>query len=446
MCAEFTAAAAAFSCALPKGNMRNSNLLLALGLGLPISHFVSAAENPARIDARMMRQPDVSAAQIAFVYAGDIWIAPKVGGEAVRLSSPRGEESFPKFSPDGQTLAFSGNYDGNIDIYTMPVAGGLPQRITHHGAPDRVIDWYPDGKSILFATSMTSFKDRFDQLYKVSSEGGLPEKLPMPYGEFGAISPDGKAIVFTTISVDFRTWKRYRGGMNPDLWWFDLNTLKARNLTQSSAAESIPMWSGNKLYFLSDRDENKRFNIWSLDLANDRFKQVTFFKDYDVHFPSVGPGDIVFENAGRLYLLDLKTEKAREVEISVTTDRSTLKPRLENVSSLIQWSTISPTGKRALFYARGDVFSAPAEHGVVRNLTRSSGVAERYPAWSPDGKTIAYWSDRSGEYELTVRDAERNPEGEGENTERTLTKLGPVTVTRRNGHRTRRKFSGLTRQ
>ncbi len=403
--------------------MRYSNCLLALGLAASLIPTARATENPTRIDARMMRQPDVSATQIAFVYAGDIWVAPKTGGAAVRLSSPRGEESFPKFSPDGATIAFSGNYDGNTDIYTVPAAGGIPLRVTHHGAPDRVIDWYPDGKSILYATTMTSFKDRFNQLYQIAATGGLPEKLPMPYGEFGAISPDGKSLVFTTISVDFRTWKRYRGGMNPDLWLMDLTTLKARNLTPSPAAESVPMWAGNKIYFLSDRAENKRLNLWSLDLGNDRFKQLTFFKDFDVQFPSLGPGEIVFANAGRLYLLDLKTEQLRDVEITVTTDRSTLKPRLENVSSLIQWATISPTGKRALFSARGDIFSVPAEHGVVRNETRSSGVAERYPEWSPDGKWIAYWSDRTGEYELTVRAADRNPEGRSE--EKTLTTLGP---------------------
>jgi tricorn protease len=403
--------------------MRHAILFLILGLSLASPLAASAAEKSTHIDARMMRQPDASATHIAFVYAGDIWVAPKAGGEAVRLSSPRGEESFPKFSPDGKTLAFSGNYDGNVDIYTVPVAGGLPQRVTHHGAADRVIDWYPDGKSILYATTMTSFKDRFNQLYKVAATGGLPEKLPMPYGEFGAMSPDGKSIVFNTISVDFRTWKRYRGGMNPDLWLMDLTTLKARNITKSPAAESIPMWAGNKIYFLSDRDENKRFNLWSLDLGGDRFKQVTFFKEFDVQFPSLGQSEIIFANAGRLYLLDLKTEKLREVEISVTTDRSTLKPRLENVSNYIQSSTISPSGKRALFSARGDIFSVPAEHGIVRNETRSSGVAERFPAWSPDGKLIAYWSDRTGEYELTVRDAERKPESGNE--EKTLTNLGP---------------------
>lgn len=378
---------------------------------------------PDRIDARMMRQPDVSETQITFVYAGDIWVAPKAGGQAVRLSSPRGEESFPKFSPDGSLIAFSGNYDGNLDIYVIPAAGGLPRRITHHGAPDRVVGWYPDGKHILYATTMTSYKDRFNQLYKVSMDGGLPEKLPMPYGEFGAISPDGKTIAYNLISTDFRTWKRYRGGMNPDIWLFDLETLRARNLTQSEAAESMPMWHGDTLYFLSDRDANKRFNLWAYDSNRERFRQVTSFTEHDVHFPSIGPAEIVFENAGRLHLLDLKTEKSREVQITVTTDRATLKPRIENVSGSIQRATISPTGKRALFEARGDIFSAPAEHGVVRNLTRSSGVAERYPTWSPDGKLIAYFSDRSGEYELTVRDAERTMDGQ--DNERTLTQLGP---------------------
>jgi len=376
-----------------------------------------------RIDARMMRQPDVSATQIAFVYAGDIWVAPKAGGQAVRLSSPRGEESFPKFSPDGSLIAFSGNYDGNMDIYVVAAAGGLPRRITHHGAPDRVVGWYPDGKHILYATTMTSYKDRFNQLYKVSVEGGLPEKLPMPYGEFGAISPDGKTIAYNPISVDFRTWKRYRGGMNPDIWLFDLVSLRARNLTQTDAAESIPMWHGETLYFLSDRDGNKRFNLWAYDSNRQRFRPVTSFPDHDVHFPSIGPEEIVFENAGRLHLLDLKTEKSREVQVTVTTDRATLKPRLENVGGSIQRATISPTGKRALLEARGDIFSAPAEQGVVRNLTRSSGVAERFPAWSPDGKLLAYFSDQTGEYELTVRNAERSVDGA--DNERALTKLGP---------------------
>jgi tricorn protease len=402
------------------------HVLLTLGFSAWLLAPAAQAQQmvPARIDARMMRQPAVSATQIAFVYAGDIWLVDKTGGVAVRISSPKGEESFPRFSPDGTLLAFTGDYDGNEDIYVMPATGGLPRRLTHHGAPDRMLDWYPDGQNILYATSMTSPKNRFNQLYRVSAKGGLPEKLPVPYGEFGAISPDGKTLAYVPISVDFRTWKRYRGGMNPDIWLFDLQKLTARNLTHSPAADSVPMWHGDTLYFLSDRDQNKRFNIWACDLKHDKFRQVTFFKEFDVHFPSIGPGDIVFEDAGRLYLLDLQTEKYHEVEIRVVTDRATLKPHYENVSSHIYSAAVSPTGKRALFEVRGDIFSAPAEHGVVLNLTRSSGVAERYPAWSPDGKWIAFFSDRTGEYELTYRSAE-GATGTNQVAEQTLSKFGP---------------------
>jgi tricorn protease len=392
---------------------------LSVLLGLLTCGASNAEEVPKAIDARLMRYPDVSSRQIAFTYAGDIWVVPKTGGLAVRLSSPRGEEMFPKFSPDGNEIAFSAVYDGNQDIYVMPVSGGVPRRITFHGAPDRLVNWYPDGKALLFASSRTSYKDRFNQLYRISIEGGLPEKLPMPYGEFGAISADGSHIAYTPISVDFRTWKRYRGGMNPDIWLFNLKTLEAENLTASDAAESIPMWHGDTLYFLGDGGENKRANIWACDPKTKKVRQITHFKDYDIHFPSVGPDEIVFEQGGRIHLLDLTTEKSTPVEIQVTTDRATLRPHIENVSGLIQNGTISPTGKRALFEARGEVFSVPAEYGIVRNLTRSSGKAERYPAWSPDGKLIAYFSDRTGEYELTIRNADNTGE------EQTLTELGP---------------------
>src|SRR5262250_334077 len=229
------------------------------------------------VDARMLRYPDVSATQIAFVYAGDIWVAPKTGGEAMRLSSPKGEETFPRFSPDGSQIAFSGNYDGNTDIYVVPAVGGLPKRLTFHGDPDRMLEWYPDGKSILFATSRTSEKDRFNQLYRISANGGLPEKLPLPYGEFGAISSDGKTLAYVPISVDFRTWKRYRGGMNPAIWLFNLDTYAAKNITGNEAANSLPMWHGSTLYFLSDRDKNRRANIWAYDSKKETFRQITTF-------------------------------------------------------------------------------------------------------------------------------------------------------------------------
>lgn len=386
--------------------------------GTPMARAADESPKPRRVDARMMRQPDVSESQIAFVYAGDIWLVPKTGGVATRLSSPQGEESFPKFSPDGAWLAFSGSYDGNADLYVVPVTGGVPRRITHHGAADRMLEWYPDGRHLLFATSMTSGKDRFNQLYKVSVEGGLPEKLPVPYGEFGAISPDGRTLAYTPITCDFRTWKRYRGGMASDIWFFDLEKTEARNVTRSDANDSLPMWHGNLLYFLSDRDENKRYNLWVYEPKMDQFRQVTRFTEFDLHFPGIGPQDLVFEAGGRLYLLNLGSGEYREVAIEVVTDRATLKPQVENVSELIQGTSVSPSGKRALFEARGDLFSAPAEHGVVWNLTRSPGVAERFPAWSPDGKQVAYFTDRPGEYQLAVR----NTDGTGD--ERVLSSFG----------------------
>ncbi len=375
-------------------------------------------EKPSPIDARMMRYPDVSATQIAFVYAGDIWVAPKAGGVATRLSSPRGEEMFPKFSPDGTQIAFSGNYDGNTDLYLMPASGGVPRRLTYHGAPDRLVGWYPDGRSLLFASSRTSYKDRFNQLFRVSVDGGLPEKLPMPYGEFGSVKSDGKTLAYTPISLDFRTWKRYRGGMTPDIWLFNLETFESRNLTRSGADDSIPMWHGDTLYFISDRDEAKRANLWAWDSKTDQFRALTQFDDQDIHFPSAGPDEIVFENSGKLYLFDYKTEKSREVRIEVVTDQATLKPRDVNLSGWLQDVSVSPTGKRVVLEARGELFSAPAEQGVVRNLSRSSGVAERFPSWSPDGRLIAYFSDRTGEYELTVRPAD------GSGGETNLTHLG----------------------
>ncbi|HEY3898830.1 MAG TPA: PDZ domain-containing protein [Chthoniobacter sp.] len=398
------------------------NLSLRLGLVCFLTTATLHAEEvsvPAQIDARMLQMPAVSKREIAFVYGGNIWIAPKNGGTALRLSAPRGLEQFPRFSPDGSELAFTGNYDGNADLYIMPVGGGEPRRITHHGGTERLLGWYPDGQSLLYASHMTSFTDRVAQLYKVSAHGGLPEKLPVAYGEFGAISPDGRTLAFTPVSTDFATWKRYRGGMAPDIWLFDLEKKTAENVTHNDANDTQPMWHGDTLYFLSDRDEHQRDNIWAYDTRTKQTRQVTHFSESDVHFPSIGPDDLVFENDGHLYLLDLAGEQVHEVNIKVATDRATLRPRIQNVAGLLHEATISPTGKRVLFEARGDIFSVPAEHGIVRNLTESSGVAERYPAWSPDGKWIAYFSDHSGEYELTLRPADR-PDGEQQ-----LTHLGP---------------------
>ena len=300
----------------------------------------------------------------------------------------------------------------------MPVQGGDPSRLTWHPMTDRVLDWHPDGTRVLFASSRESGRQRYNQFYLVAAKGGPAEKLPVPYGEFATYSPDGKQVAYLPQSQAFRTWKRYRGGWAPDVWTFDLATRASANVTASDANDEHPMWHGDTLYFLSDRGANQRANIWARDKGG-ALRQVTQFADFDVTFPALGPQDIVFEAGGRLYLLNLATEKATEVAIQVVTDRTTLKPRTETVDELIREAAPSPTGKRAVFQARGDVFTVPAEHGPVLNLTRSSGSAERYPRWSPDGKTLAYWTDRSGEYELVLRPAD------GTGTEKTVTTLGP---------------------
>ncbi|HEY5062297.1 MAG TPA: PDZ domain-containing protein [Gemmatimonadaceae bacterium] len=372
-----------------------------------------------QIDARMLRQPTVSSTQIAFVYGGDIWIMPKAGGTAQRLTTARGEESFPRFSPSGSEVAFTGNYDGNEDVYVMPAIGGEPRRVTYHPAPDRVVDWYPDGKSLLIASSRTSETNRYNKLFKISKDGGIPAPLPMPYGEFASLSPDANTVAYLPEAVDARTWKRYRGGWAPDIWFFDLKQGTARNITHDEANDGAPMWHGTTLYFLSDRGKNLRSNIWAYDTQKNSFRQITTFDDFDVKYPSIGPSDIVFQAGDRLYLVDLSTEKMREVPVQVVTDRSTLRPRVQNVGTEISAATISPTGKRAGFEAHGDIFTVPAENGMVHDLTATSGSAERTPDWSPDGKSVAYWSDKTGEYELTIRNAD------GSGTERTVTHLGP---------------------
>lgn len=384
-----------------------------------IAVLLTATTSFAQINARLFQHPDVSETHITFAYGGDIWVVEKSGGTATKLSSPKGDESYPRFSPDGNQIAFSGNYDGNTDIYVIPSRGGIPQRVTHHGMSDRLLGWYPDGHHLLYASSMKSGKQRFSQIYKIPATGGLPEKLPLAYGEFGSISPDGQKIAFTDRSRIVRTWKRYRGGMAADVWLFDLKTLESENITDNTANDELPMWIGDKVYFLSDQGTAQRFNIWAYDTRTKSSKQLTHFTEVDVHFPADGPKEIVFEADGKLQLLDLATEAVREVDIQVVSDLITVKPRKESVEDYVQNMSISPDGNRAVIEARGEVFSLPSEEGVIQNLTRSSGVAERYPAWSPNGKYIAYWSDKSGEYELTIRDMSKGAQ------EKKLTELGP---------------------
>ncbi|MCB9332352.1 MAG: PD40 domain-containing protein [Lewinellaceae bacterium] len=354
--------------------------------------------------ARLFRQPDVSKTQIVFVYGDDVWLAPKQGGIATKLSSPRGAEYFPRFSPDGQTVAFTGNYDGNLDLYTISVQGGIPFRVTYHGMTDMMQDWYPDGKSLLFSSSRNSGKQRFSQFYKVASTGGLPEKLPIEQGEFASFSPDGKRLAFVYKSRAFRTWKRYRGGTAPDVFTFDLTSYASENITQNDANDEFPMWHGNKVYYLSDAGPEKRYNIWSYDTQSKSRKQITQFRDFDAAFPALGPDEIVFTAGGKLYLLGLTNEKLTEVNIQVVDDYTAAKPRQENARSLVRNYSLAPDGNRVLVEARGEVFNVPAQKGYTTNLSQSSGSAERSPAWSPDGRYAAWWSDKNGEYQLVLHD------------------------------------------
>ncbi len=373
----------------------------------------------AQINARLFQYPDVSDSYIVFSFGGDIWTVAKEGGVAAKLSSPKGNEVFPRFSPDGSMVAFSGNYDGNTDIYVMPSQGGIPTRVTHHGMTDRLLDWHPDGESLLYVSTMESGKQRFSQFYSISKEGGLPQKLPMAYGEFASYSPDGKKVAFTDRSRIFRTWKRYRGGTAADVWIFDLESYESQNITDNTANDELPMWVGNKVYYLSDQGSEERFNLWVYDVESKQNRQVTEFQDFDIHFPAQGPKEIVFEAGGKLYLMDLETEKYKEVQIKVGTDLISIKPRKESVEKYVQNMSVAPDGNRAIVEARGDLFSVPASDGFIQNVTRSSGVAERFPSWSPNGRYIAFWSDQSGNYELTIRDLQEGAK------EKKLTSLGP---------------------
>ncbi|MCH8828977.1 MAG: PD40 domain-containing protein, partial [Planctomycetes bacterium] len=370
----------------------------------------------------MMLYPDVSAKHIVFVYANNLWLVPRTGGTAKPLASPPGREAFPRFSADGQTVAFMGNYDGNPDLYTIPISGEQPRRITHHPASERLCDWTPSGELLFYSNGLSNMR-RQSNLFTVSATGGLPRKLRVPYGTVAAISPDGNWLAYTPHTRDSRTWKRYRGGMATDIWLFHLKTHKWKSITDWEGTDTQPMWRGETIYYLSDAGKEYRLNIWAYDLRTAKRRQLTKFKDYDVKWPSIGPGphgkgEIVFQHGSKLKLLDLATNRTRSVEVTIPGDRPSLRPKRVDVSKMVQRSRISSSGKRLLLQARGDIWTVAARTGPPRNLTRTSGVCERDPSWSPDGRWIAYFSDATGEYQLTIT------QSDGRGTPRQLTKNG----------------------
>jgi len=365
-------------------------------------------------DMRLLRNPDIHGDRVVFVYGGNLWLTSSEGGEARRLTSHIGVESQPKFSPDGEWIAFSGSYDGNNDVYVIPASGGEPRRLTWHPFRDRVIDWEPDGKSIRFQSSRTSFTFREQQLWTVSIDGGLPVDLGLPTGGLSSWNEDHTKLAYNRITREQRTWKRYKGGLAQNIWIYDFAADATTQVTDWPGSENFPMWSDGKIYFSSDRTD--RMQLWSYDVATGDFDQLTSHNDYDVKYPSLGDGVIIYENGGWLYVLDLATEKTERLSIALHDDRINARAHIAGASRLINGAGISPDAKRAVFTARGELFTVPAEKGDVRNISGTPDANERHPQWSPDGKWVAYFSDASGEYELYVR------HGDGSGEQRRVTK------------------------
>lgn len=365
-------------------------------------------KNQAQDEARLMRFPDINKNLIAFVYAGDIWSVDANGGEARRLTSHPGMELFPKISPDGKWIAFSAEYSGSRQIFVMPSNGGTPRQLTFYnsvglmpprgGFDDVPLDWTSDSKNILFRANRTSFGERNGKYFLVSLDGGLEKPLPIVDGGFATFSPDNKKICFTPVDREFRTWKRYKGGRATDLWIYDLEKNTSEQITDFKGTDQLPVWYGDNIYFASDRD--LKLNIYQYNTITKALKQMTSHADFDCMWPSGENGQMVYENGGFLYKLNLQTGKEEKVTVNIHFDNPNILPYYKNVKDFVQAYEISPTGKRALISARGDIFSVPAENGPTYNLTNTQGVREIYPRWSPDGKYISYYSDASGEYEI----------------------------------------------
>lgn len=368
----------------------------------------------AQEEARLLRFPAISDDQIVFTYAGDLYSVATTGGLARKLTNHPGYEMFARFSPDGKSIAFTAQYDGNTEVFLMPSTGGAPQRLTYTATLGRddvsdrmgpnniVMAWRRDNKNIVFRSRMRSFDAFIGSLFSVSLEGQPPEQIPVPRGGFCSFSPDDKKMAYNRVFREFRTWKKYRGGMADDVWIYDFATKQIENITNNPAQDIIPMWAGNKIYFLSDRDDNKRMNLYSYDLTTKDTKRLTNYSDFDIKFPSAGQNTLVYEYAGYIYKFDFATEQSQKVPIQIADDMVSGRNELRSVGSEVTNYEISPDGKRALFGAHGEVFTVPAKYGATRNLTNSAGVHERNSKWSPDGRWIAFISDKTGEDEIYI--------------------------------------------
>lgn len=383
---------------------------------------LSTTGNPAygQDPARLLRFPALSENAVVFSYAGDLYTVPRTGGTARKLTHHKGVEIFPRFSPDGNTIAFSGQYHGNTEVYTMPATGGTPKRITYTATLSRddladrmgpnniVMEWKPGGKQVVYRSRRHSFNSFQGKLYAAPLDGGLDEQLPFSVAGWLSYEPNGNRLAYNRTFRTFRTWKYYKGGMAPDVYIFDPADGSEVNISNHDAQDLFPMWHGNTIYYVSDRD--RTMNIFAYNLITEETRKVTNFKDFDVKFPSLGPDGIIFEKGGYLFILNLENEKVEQLEIRLADDFTQKQSAWVDASEEVNGVSIAPDGARALVAGRGDIWSVPAEEGVTRNLTRSSGSHERNAVWSPNGKHIAYIGDESGEFEIYLR----TPGAEGE--------------------------------
>lgn len=377
--------------------------------------FVAGLTVPVHADeARLLRFPSTNGTDVVFTYAGDLYRAPLSGGEAQRLTSHVGYEIFPHYSPDGKSIAFTGQYDGNTEVYLISSDGGEPQRLTYTSTNSRddlgdrmgpnniVMTWSRDGKEVVYRNRIG---DGFQgKLWRIGKEGGMSEALPLPEGGFCSYSPDGKKLAYNRVFREFRSWKYYRGGMADDIWIYDTEAKKVTNVTNNVAQDIFPMWIGDEIFFASDRDMT--MNLFVYNTKTGKTEKVTNYTDYDVKFPSSDGNTIVYEHGGYLYRLDPKTRKSEQIHITLNGENVYARTEQKHVANNLTAISLSPNGKRLAVTARGEVFDVPVAKGVTRNITRTPGAHERDAEWSYDGKNIAYISDRTGETEIWLEPAE----------------------------------------
>lgn len=373
---------------------------LMLFLLLPI-HAIAQNGFGGPSHTRLLRSPTVSANQIGFAYANNIWVVPRSGGSAKRLTSFQGQTTNPHFSPDGKWIAFSGEYAGNFDVYVIAADGGEPKRLTWHPGADTVEGWTPDGKSIMFSSTRATWAPSgAPRFWTVSSQGGVEEPMALPRGYQGKISPAGTHIAYRMNNSWDEERRNYRGGQNRPIWIVDLKTFDLVSPPWTDSKDVCPVWVDSSVYFISDRDGVA--NIWQYETTNKKLTQLTKFTDFDVKAMDSGAGTIVFEQAGYIHELNPKNGKSNIIDVTATGDFPWMMANWEDVSNRLTNMAVSPTGKRVVVESRGEIFTIPADKGDVRNLTNSSSSAERDPAWSPDGKFVSYFSDKSGEYKLVI--------------------------------------------